>query len=100
MCIGFPGGAVVKNPPANARDARDTDSIPASGRSSGIANGNLLQYSRLKNSKDRGASGAPLWGCKKLNTTEKLSTHAHAYTHAYTFKKLRSWHLVPPLHGK
>ena len=47
---------MVKNPPANARDARDTDSIPASGRSSGIANGNLLQYSRLKNSKDRGAS--------------------------------------------
>ena len=25
---GFPGGAVVKNPPANAGDARDTDSIP------------------------------------------------------------------------
>ena len=25
---GFPGGAVVKNPPANVGDARDTGSIP------------------------------------------------------------------------
>ena len=25
---GFPGGTVVKNPPANAGDARDTDSVP------------------------------------------------------------------------
>ena len=25
---GFPGGAVVKNPPANAGYARDTDLIP------------------------------------------------------------------------
>ena len=25
---GFPGGSVVENPPANARDVRDTDSIP------------------------------------------------------------------------
>ena len=26
--MGFPGGAVVKNPPANAGDSRDTGSIP------------------------------------------------------------------------
>ena len=30
----FPGGAVIKNPPANAGDARDADSIPGSERSS------------------------------------------------------------------
>ena len=29
---GFPGGAVVKNPLANAGDARDTGLIPGSGR--------------------------------------------------------------------
>ena len=40
--LGFPGGAMVKNPPANAGDARDTDSIPGSGRSPGEGNGNLL----------------------------------------------------------
>ena len=26
--MGFPGGAVVKNPPANAGDTRDASSIP------------------------------------------------------------------------
>ena len=29
--MGFPGGTVVKNPPTNARDARDAGSIPGSG---------------------------------------------------------------------
>ena len=46
--MGFPGGAVVKNPPANAEDARDVGSIPGSGRSSGAGNGNPLQYSCLE----------------------------------------------------
>ena len=32
---GFPGGTVMKNPPANAGDARDVSSIPGSGRSPG-----------------------------------------------------------------
>ena len=35
----FPGGTVVKNLPANARDARDEDSIPGSGRSPGVPAG-------------------------------------------------------------
>ena len=30
--LGFPGGAVVKNLPANAGDVRDSGSIPGSGR--------------------------------------------------------------------
>jgi len=42
--MGFPGGSVVKNPPANAGDAGDTGSIPGSGRSPGEGNGNPLQY--------------------------------------------------------
>ena len=46
---------VVKNPPANAGDARDTGSIPGSGRSFGEGYGNPLQYSCLKNPMDRGA---------------------------------------------
>ena len=36
---GFPGGTVVKNLPANARDTRDLGSIPGSGRSPGGGNG-------------------------------------------------------------
>ena len=46
---------VVKNPPANAGDTGDADSIPVSGRSPGIGNGNPLQYSCLENPMDRGA---------------------------------------------
>ena len=46
---GFPGGAVVKNPPANAGDAVLT---PGSGRFPGVGNGYPLQYSCLEKSMD------------------------------------------------
>ena len=46
----FPGGSVVKNPPAKAGDV---DSIPGLGRSPGEGNGNPLQYSCLENPLDR-----------------------------------------------
>ena len=45
---GFPGGAVVKNLPANAGASRDTRSIPGLRRSPGEGNGNPLQYSCWK----------------------------------------------------
>ena len=37
--MGLAGGAIVKNPPANAGDARDMGSIPGSGRSPRVQNG-------------------------------------------------------------
>ena len=46
---------VVKNPPANAGDLRDSDSIPGLGRSPGEEHDNPLQYSCLENSMDREA---------------------------------------------
>ena len=46
---------VVKNPPANAGDRRDTDLIPGSGRPPGGGHGNPLQYFCLENLMDRGA---------------------------------------------
>ena len=52
--LGFLDGAVVKNLPANAGDARDMGSIPGLRRSLGIGNGNPLQYSYLGNSMGRG----------------------------------------------
>ena len=56
---------VVKNLPANAGDARDTGSIPGSGRSLGGGNGSPLQYSYLENPMDRGAWQAyNHWGRK------------------------------------
>ena len=45
---------VGKKLPAKAGDLRDTDLIPGLGRSSGVGNGNPLQYSCLGNSMDRG----------------------------------------------
>ena len=46
---------VVKNPPANAGDIGDANSIPGLGRFPGGGNGNPLQYSCLENPMDRGA---------------------------------------------
>ena len=50
--VGFPGGSVVMNFPANAGDV---GSIPGSGRSPGEGDGNPLQYSCLGNLRDKGA---------------------------------------------
>ena len=62
---GFPGGSVVKNPPANAGD---TDSIPGAGRSPGEGNGNPLQYSCLGNLLDRADWRAAVQGVTKSQT--------------------------------
>ena len=57
---------MVKNPPANAGNARDTDSVPGSGRSPGEGNGNPLQYSCLQNPVDRGAWQAKSVGSQRV----------------------------------
>jgi len=80
---------VVKNPPANAGDIRDTGLISGSGRSPGRghSNPNVLvsfslygiypfQYSCLENPMDRGAWLATVHGVAKSRTQLKqLSTH-------------------------
>ena len=53
--MGFPGGSVVKNPPANAGDTGGSGLIPGSGISPGGEHGNPFQYSCLENSMDRRA---------------------------------------------
>ena len=63
--MGFPGGSVIKKPPAIAGD---TGSIPQSGRSPGEGHGNPLQYSCLENSMERGAWGAVVHGVTKSQT--------------------------------
>ena len=59
---GFPDGSVVKNLPASAGHK---GSIPGSGRSPGLENGDPLQYSCLENSMDRGAWWATVPGVAK-----------------------------------
>ena len=58
----FPGGSVVKNPPANAGDV---GSIPRSRRCPRVGNGNPLQYSCLGNPMDRGTWRAIVQGVTK-----------------------------------
>ena len=65
---------VVKNPPANAENAREAGSIPGSERSPGVGNGNPLQYSCLENSMGRAAWQATVYGVAKSQAW--LSTHA------------------------
>ena len=63
---------VVKNPPANAGDVRDSGSIPGLGRSPGGGRGNPFQYSCLENPHgQRSLAGYSPWDCKELGTTEE-----------------------------
>ena len=62
---GFPGGLVVKIPPANAGDV---GLIPGPGRSPGEGNGNPLQCSCVENPMDREAWQATVHGVTKSQT--------------------------------
>ena len=59
---------VVKNLSANAGDE---SSLPESGRYPGGGNGNLLLYSCLENSMDRGVWWATVHGAAKSQTLPK-----------------------------
>ena len=67
---------MVKNPPVKAGDVADVGSIPGWGRSPGVGNGNLLKYSCLENSMDRGA-----WQDIVHGVAESNMTGAHTHTH-------------------
>ena len=64
----FPGGTVVKNMLANARDIRDAGSVPGLGRSPREGRENPLHYSCLDNPMDRGAWWAIVHSVKKSRT--------------------------------
>ena len=64
VLLGFPGGSVVNNMPANAGDL---GLISGSGRSSGEGNGNPLQYSCPENPINKGA-----WWATVLRVTNVL----------------------------
>ena len=73
IVVEFPGGAVVKNPPANAGD---TGSIPGSGRSPGEGNGKPTPVVLPGESYgQRSLEGYSPWNCKESNTTE----HTHSF---------------------
>ena len=68
---------VLKEPPANAGDIRDTGSIHGLGRSSGGGHGNPLQYSCLENPHGQRSLAVYVHKVTKSRTQLKqLSTHA------------------------
>ena len=76
---------MIKNPPANAGDVRDTGLIPGSGRSPGGGHGNPLQYSFLENPMDGGAWQATGHRVAKSQTRlKRVGMHAHTHTHTHT----------------
>ena len=66
--LGFLGGTVVRDPPANAGDASDVGLIAGSGRSPGEGNGNPLRYSCLEHPMDTGAWWATVHRMAKSDT--------------------------------
>ena len=74
---GSPGGRVVRNPPASARDTRDMGSLPGLGRLPEVGNGKPLQYYCLENfhGQKRLAGSYSPRGHKELDMTKWLSTH-------------------------
>ena len=79
--LGYPGGTVVENLSASVGDER-CGSISELRRSPGVGNSNLLQYSRLENSMDRGAWWAMVHRVAKNWT--RLNTHKHTCVHTHS----------------
>ena len=92
---GFPDVSAVKKPPANTGDARDKGSIPASGRSPAVGDGNPLQYSCLGNPMDREAWGT-VHGVAKSWTWLSTFTHKSYITncHCGGLKGWGQYHLL------
>ena len=84
-CLGFPGGSVVQNLPANAGHV---GAIPGPERSPGEGNGNPLQYSLGESQRQRSLAGYGPWGHKESDTTEQLNNNFLAYTSSYSKKSL------------
>ena len=99
--VGFPGGSMVMNPPANAGD---TGSIPGLRRSPGVGNGNSLQYSCLGNSMDREAWWATVHGMAKNQTQLSKWAHTqdiwfklhpfHCYFRPVTIRRFKTTHVA------
>ena len=77
--MGFPGGTVIKNLPANAGATGDVGWIPGSGRSPGAGNDKPLQYSCLGNPMNKGVWQATVHGVTK--GWRRLSKYTHTHVH-------------------
>ena len=86
--MAFPGGAAVKNAPA---DAGRAGLFSGSGRSPGVGHGNHLQYYCLEKSMDkRSLVGYGPWSPRESDATEhtgtQLCNHKHKHNSSVTHK--------------
>ena len=91
--LGFPGGTVIKNLPANAGDTRDAPSVPGWRRYPGVANSNPLWYSCLENSMDRESQWATVHGVtksEKCTCTHTCTSHLTLTNYTNTLAKLQT----------
>ena len=76
LLLGFPGGGVAENLPANAGDTRDKASILESGRSPGVGHGNHSSILARIVPWTEGSGGLqPRWVTKSWT---QLSTHTQS----------------------
>ena len=71
--------------PVNAGDTKGVGLIPGLGRSPGVGNDNLLQYSCLGNSMDIAFWQATVHGVATSWTQLCLHTHTHTHTHSFDY---------------
>ena len=79
--MGFPGSAVVKNPPTNARDTSDLGSIPDQENTLEEEMATTLVFLPGKPHEQRSLEGYGLWGHKESDTTEQLSMLTMKHSH-------------------
>ena len=73
---------MVKNPPANAGDTRDVGSIPGSGRSPGVGNGNCAPvFVPEKSHGQRSHKESHMTECTRARALSLSHTHTHTHTH-------------------
>ena len=74
--MGFPGGTAVKNPPANAGNARDSGSkIPWSRKWQRVPGFLPGKFHGQRSLRDCGP-----WGHRESGTAERLSVHERTHT--------------------
>ena len=81
-----PAGVSGEESTCQCRRCRRSGFDPGSGsgRSPGVGNGNLLQYSCLENLTDKGAWHATVLGAAKSHTRTRTHAHTHTHTHTHT----------------
>ena len=92
---GFPGSAVVKNPPANAGVTEDASSIPGSGRSLKEETATHSSIRAWEIPRTGSHDGLQSWGHAESDTIEQMSVRARARAHTHTHTPPQGSHCVP-----